>query len=833
VNQGRCREEPAVSKAGATASGETQIAQTSGRPRNENAHRNALSQDRQRQGKRTRGGTEQQGPNVNRSEADRLETIHKGKRPAVFEQFPQRAYGAGGGSSSSASADRRVANEVICLLAEGGSERPRDAHTQATEIAASGTQSEDHAIVMPPPCTGSVLCAIGGARGTNAGIGVAAATTAGLIIGVHHAGSRDAPHVRTPGGGDARTPGGSQGPGIHGARETDADRNHHGESGLSAPNRLPPASSVGSTPEDEDDDVWDSAGKPQTCGAAVQAARNPSSATAKGLAKRRGGKPAAPAEDSQGGSQPRLPHRLYVAAGFTPGCKGCNAARSGKLRRQGHTYACKQRVAGFGQGNPPDEAHGGSLASPPSREPAQKPEVNHGPAAVRQNPEASSRIRLRYAVHGYTPNCKGCNAVRNRRRHQMHTPHCKDRIARSQRGVLPREAPPLEPDMHAAASDTSASASGEGSLPRHVPAAMRGEPPHKENPGCADAEAQRAEAEAWSSTGTPSGEGGDPSRNEAGGTGAHQEADDPQDGAARSAGANGEHSGEAGDRAAPELVTSEGDPKRRKRLVEVKVDSPGARSGIRSVSDAAGRGKGRPRARKPPAATRPGSTNRPHGTAPGAEAGSEAGACAPGHGELRTGAEDAPAEVAQVVAADSQPRRADDADHPGGHGMVTRSRARRYAGKPEQAATGTRAKRARGSDPATVLRPTPASREVEVRNPPPGSAGEACQPHTWNSALRRVGTPESAETGAGEVVQPHQLRDSGTHGSKRELGRTGAPAPRGKRSRVLGVEPAKVTGTPIGRACTDGDTGANVACRTPSQPWVRGGLGPALEMAPD
>jgi hypothetical protein len=49
----------------------------------------------------------------------------------------------------------------------------------------------------------------------------------------------------------------------------------------------------------------------------------------------------------------------------------------------------------------------------------------------------------------------------------------------------------------------------------------------------------------------------------------------------------------------------------------------------------------------------------------------------------------------------------------------------------------------------------------------------------------------------------------------------------------LGVEPAKVTGTPVGRACTDGDTGANVACRTPSQPWVRGGLGPALEMAPD
>ena len=47
--------------------------------------------------------------------------------------------------------------------------------------------------------------------------------------------------------------------------------------------------------------------------------------------------------------------------------------------------------------------------------------------------------------------------------------------------------------MHAAASDTSAPASGEGSLPRHVPAAMRVEPPHKEDPVCADAKAQRVE----------------------------------------------------------------------------------------------------------------------------------------------------------------------------------------------------------------------------------------------------------------------------------------------------------------------------------------------------
>ena len=44
---------------------------------------------------------------------------------------------------------------------DGYDERPRDARTQATEIAASGTHSEDHASVMPPPCAGSVLCAIG------------------------------------------------------------------------------------------------------------------------------------------------------------------------------------------------------------------------------------------------------------------------------------------------------------------------------------------------------------------------------------------------------------------------------------------------------------------------------------------------------------------------------------------------------------------------------------------------------------------------------------------------------------------------------------------------
>ena len=134
-------------------------------------------------------------------------------------------------------------------------------------------------------------------------------------------------------------------------------------------------------------------------------------------------------------------------------------------------------------------------------------------------------------------------------------------------------------------------------------------------------------------------------------------------------------------------------------------------------------------------------------------------------------------------------------------------------------------------------------------DPPLCGTGEWVQPHQPSGNEMHGAEKDWCETrqedregregmdpplyGAGEVDQPHKLKDSGSHAPKRRLSGARAPAPKGKRNRVLGVEPAKVTGTPVGRACTDGDTGANVACRTPSQPWVRGGLGPALEMAPD
>ena len=40
---------------------------------------------------------------------------------------------------------------------------------------------------------------------------------------------------------------------------------------------------------------------------------------------------------------PVIPHRAYVAAGYTQGCKGCTVRREGK-RCQEHTPACRQRV---------------------------------------------------------------------------------------------------------------------------------------------------------------------------------------------------------------------------------------------------------------------------------------------------------------------------------------------------------------------------------------------------------------------------------------------------------------------------------------------------------
>ena len=72
----------------------------------------------------------------------------------------------------------------------------------------------------------------------------------------------------------------------------------------------------------------------------------------------------------------------------------------------------------------------------------------------------------------------------------------------------------------------------------------------------------------------------------------------------------------------------------------------------------------------------------------------------------------------------------------------------------------------------------------------------------------------------------------GPNRSKRELEGPRDRGGKAKRLHKLGAEPRGEACSPFGRA-TEGAAQANVAAGLPSQSWARGGLSPALEMAPD
>jgi len=489
-----------------------------------------------------------------------------------------------------------------------------------------------------------------------------------------------------------------------------------------------------------------------------------------------------------------------------------------------------------------------------------------------------------------------------------------------------------------------------------MPETGQGKPPLEEAPVHANVGAPHAEPEVVNSAGTTSDDGGNTDRNGAGGDGTLHDTGELRHSTACSAGAAEQRSGVAEAQDAPESTTPEEDPKRRRKLMGGKADLPAA-SDAGCVGSVTIHMDKRPETgRTPRRAGCMDNSGRPPSVGTPPVVGGDTYSRGRAGEELRESTDELETVGAQLEAAEAQfeavkgqPRQASADDQRGGHGMVTRSRARHVTDEAARPTAWTQAKKARRSDPGAAAKPTPGDGKAAGNKPKLGSVSEAPQPRVDETAPRRGGPSQrisgsqtrrrgenkpgleprpaqgdgnavevtnspltrngkvaqthqrSSEArgseggaggtgqsdreggegmdpplcgagewgqphqpsgngmrgakkdwgetrqkdreggggmdpplyGAGEVDQPHKLKDSGSHGPKRRLSGARAPAPKGKRNRVLGVEPAKVTGTPVGRACTDGDTGANVACRTPSQPWVRGGLGPALEMAPD